>query len=147
MLIDKAEIVTGGITKAYDVVSDRPLGAKDGYPLFPAIAIPVETKGEFECPDIHLDELTRYLPEVDRILIIGWRGADQHFVTLLKSKLRRSPNVLVVSGSDDGAQETIRVLQAAGIDGVFSGFGTGFTSFIEARGLDGFLPKRQPPAS
>ena len=47
-----------------------------------AIALPVETKNEFEFPEAHLKKLRSVIPEVTRILIIGWRGTEEHFLKL-----------------------------------------------------------------
>src|SRR5262245_20054374 len=42
------------LTDRYRIVTERPIGKLDTTPLFPAIAIPVETKRAFECPNEHL---------------------------------------------------------------------------------------------
>src|ERR1043166_2152936 len=63
-------------------------GRLDGQFTYPAIALPVETKNEFEFPEAHLKKLRGVIPEVTRILIIGWRGTEEHF---LKLWLERGP--------------------------------------------------------
>jgi hypothetical protein len=47
----------------------------------PAIAIPTETKtsSAFELPPSHLDTLTHALPHVTQLLVVGWRGRENHF--------------------------------------------------------------------
>lgn len=122
------------ISTTYQVAAPPPFPYRNNTLLFPAIAIPVEAKSAFECPQEHLDLLVKSLPEVTRILIIGWRGADQHFVKLLASKISETCKGLVVSGTEKGAEETIRSLQMAGITASFEGMGGGFTPFIENRG-------------
>src|SRR5260370_10935401 len=59
-------------------------------PIFPAIAIPVQTKTEdfFEWPDSHRKYFEELLPQIKRILIIGWQGKEAHFLQLLRAKLR-----------------------------------------------------------
>lgn len=58
-------------------------------PVVPAIAIPVQTKTEdtFEWPAGHLGLLRSILPQVEQILIIGWRGKEAHFLNLLRENL------------------------------------------------------------
>ncbi len=94
-------------------------GRLDGHFTYPAIALPVETKNKFEFPEAHLKKLRSVIPEVTRILIIGWRGTEEHFLKLwlesgppqvnrmwLESGgLRVNRKVLVVSGSPTEAQQ------------------------------------------
>lgn len=64
-----------------------------GQEWIPALAVPIESKGEFECPAAHIEALEKMLPEVNRVLIIGWRATEDNFVELLKrpspKKVRR----------------------------------------------------------
>jgi SIR2-like domain len=50
----------------------------------PAIAIPMEKKtdSDFMCPPTHLDVLRARLMEVTHLLVIGWRGAEAHFLKM-----------------------------------------------------------------
>jgi SIR2-like domain len=78
----------------------------------PAIAIPTQTKTTFECPPEHIEALEDWLPEVDRILIIGWRAQERHFLDMCKRHLAANPDVevLVVSESPESARPTISAL-------------------------------------
>jgi len=75
----------------------------------PAIAIPVASKSAFECPKDHVALLTRLLPEVTAILIIGWRAGEAHFLALLKAVPRHVP-VTIVSSNIERARETTKPL-------------------------------------
>jgi len=57
--------------------------------IVPAIAIPVQTKTEdfFEWPDSHRKYFEQVLPQITKILIIGWQGKEAHFLKLLREKL------------------------------------------------------------
>ena len=79
----------------------------EGHDTYPAIALPVETKNELEFPDTHLTALRRIIPEVTKILIVGWRGTEEHFLKLWTEQgpPRASRKVLVVSGSQVEAQQ------------------------------------------
>lgn len=105
--------------------------------LYPAIAIPVLTKDSFECPAEHVQQLTDTIPRVSKILTIGWRGTERHFLKLLKGV---GPIFLVtVAGTEAEAVEVRERIQAIGIglrDAVAFG---GFTDTIVGRRLDGFL--------
>jgi hypothetical protein len=74
------------------------MGLADGNPVFPAIAIPVEKKDLFACPQIQIDRLTQALPEVSKILVIGWRATEAHFLELLRRGLRSNVQVHIVAG-------------------------------------------------
>src|SRR5262249_44491328 len=50
-------------------------------PLRPAIAIPMVTKrgDDFACPAEHLRNLQQMIPLVSELVVVGWRGEEQHF--------------------------------------------------------------------
>src|SRR5258707_4892554 len=83
--------------------------------LVPAIAIPVQTKQAFECPPSHIEALTKRINAVRRLLIIGWRGLDQHFVKLLREHLNPSVVVQAINGSPQAADELMRTLNDSGV--------------------------------
>jgi len=126
------------LTQNYVVVPEATMRAKP-LPLFPAIAIPVETKSEYECPPEHLDKLCECLPNATRILVIGWRATERHFLKLLAEKLPANVRWLVVAGGAEGAQEVIGNLKAAGIQGDYQACDSGFSRFVVHREGDGFL--------
>ncbi|MGI8412829.1 MAG: hypothetical protein ACR2QA_10140 [Solirubrobacteraceae bacterium] len=80
--------------------------------MVPALAIPMEAKTDFECPQSHLAALRSDLPAVRRLLIVGWRAAEPHVVDLLwgsdadsQSGLMPGFSSLIVSGSKDDATQ------------------------------------------
>ncbi|MDB4892325.1 MAG: hypothetical protein JWL61_4180 [Gemmatimonadetes bacterium] len=102
----------------------------------PAIAIPTIQKAMFECPPEHLASLEERIPDVDRILTIGWRASELHFLKLLRDGLKKQPLVQAVSGSTTDAMRTLQNLQAAGI--AFSKsepYGGGFSAFVRDSGV------------
>ena len=132
------------ISKQYQFINlsefpiDR-LGQNAAAPLFPAIAIPIEIKSDYECPDYHLEALLAFLPKVDRILIIGWRGAEKHFLQTVAANLQQDVQGFVVSGSSNEATETIERIKEAGIKGEYKAFGEGFSNFIVSRAAEPLL--------
>jgi hypothetical protein len=59
---------------------ELPTSVARGTPLFPAIAIPVEKGKAFERPEALIKQFTARLPQVTTLLVIGWRGAEAHFL-------------------------------------------------------------------
>jgi len=121
------------ITNRFVLADQRPCGVLSHEALVPAIAIPVEQKAYFECPARHLSELEKLLPDVDRLLLIGWRATEDHFLSLLTKHIRGPLRGLVVSGSDGEARNIARRLH----DEVFSKiasqletFASGFTELV-----------------
>ena len=53
----------------------------------PALAVPIQAKGGFVCPDGHLRQLREDLHSVDRVLAIGWRAMENHFTTMLRDDM------------------------------------------------------------
>lgn len=136
-LIDRAADLT--VTQRYRMVTERPIGKSDDLALFPAIAIPVESKSDYECPPDHLDIFRTCIPEVTKLLIIGWRATEITFLQLLAENFRQDVRTMVVAGSSKGAEEIIRRLDQARIGGQFHASVGGFTDFVKNREADEFL--------
>jgi hypothetical protein len=113
--------------------------ASNGSVLFPALAIPVESKLDFECPDEHLQALHTVIPEIDKLLIIGWRAAETPFLELMASRLVHAVRGFVVAGNEDAAAETANRLAEAGVAGRYVGTDGGFTELVVNREADDFL--------
>lgn len=138
-LIDRA--ATLKMTDRYHVVNQSPIVRLDPRrPLVPAIAIPVQRKGAFECPAEHLKALDECLPEVHRLLVIGWRATDAPFLDLLHTKGRQRLDGLVVAGKPTQGMEVIGNLKAR-LDRPreFLPSKGGFTDLIRQHEADVFL--------
>jgi hypothetical protein len=136
-LIDRAPDLQ--ISQRYRMTGTRPMFRHDDAGLFPALAIPVERKRSFECPPEHLDALRTCIPEVSKILIIGWRATEYNFLDLLVNNLRKQVRVMVVAGGRNHADEISIKLADAGLKGDFLSTEGGFTDLIEKREIDYFL--------
>jgi hypothetical protein len=98
------------LSDQYRKVVRRPVTFDDGTVGFPAIAIPVEKKSEFVCPPEHLEALANVIPHVTKIITVGWRATEKHFLKMLTSRLtglQGDVDLMVVSGSDEGAKGTV----------------------------------------
>jgi hypothetical protein len=131
------------VSDRYRVVKGFPM-LKDGEQLlFPAISIPVVNKNEFTCPATHVQVLLGMLPRVNKILTIGWRATEEHFLALLQLKLvAGQQDLMVVSGDNRGAAETFENLTRSALtltrpyQSIVSGF-TGLINNLEV--LEKFL--------
>ena len=80
---------------------------------YPVLAIPVEKKSQFACPDDHVQALANVIPEVNKIITIGWRVSEEHFLAMLKNRLNGlsgDVDLMVVSGTEDGMRGTANSL-------------------------------------
>lgn len=111
----------------------------DGNAWYPAIAIPVEAKKDFECPEGHLFVLESLIPQITRILTVGWRATEGHFLARLKERLSKSVEFVACSGSPAGSAETVANIRDAGIDGVFDPLNAGFTEMVASNHLEAFF--------
>ncbi len=136
-LIDRAADLQ--ISQRYQISNSRPMFRYYQVALFPALAIPVERKRSFECPPEHLDALRTCIPDVSKILIVGWRATEYNFLDLLVNNLRTRVRVMVVAGGRNHADEMATKLAEAGIKGDFLSTEGGFTDLIEKREIDYFL--------
>jgi hypothetical protein len=138
-LIDNSDSIR--ITPNYRLVDQVPLHVANEAMLFPAIAIPVETKVDYECPDEHLEALRAAIPEVDKLLLIGWRAAEKPFLEHLAENLRQPVKGLVVAGNANEALKTAARLMGGGVQGHFGTTNGGFTELVRERQADEFLSK------
>lgn len=113
----------------------------EGRALVPALALPVEPKSEFVCPDEHVRRLVEGLPRVTKVLMVGWKAAEKYFLQLLAEHLSPDVTFLVVAGSNkEATEDIIPALQRAGIRGTFRAATGGFTtSLCSTREIDAFL--------
>jgi hypothetical protein len=76
----------------------------------PALAIPTVSKQYYEAPESHIDNLTARVAEATEVLVIGWRGAERHFLRLLHENLPHSTPVTVVAERESAAMFTVSQL-------------------------------------
>jgi hypothetical protein len=106
-VLDETEALM--LSDGYEKVSGTPVRFADGRIGFPALAIPVENKSEFVCPPEHLKALADVIPQVTKIISIGWRGTEQNFLNMLRSPLtglKGGVDLMVVSGDVEGVRQT-----------------------------------------
>lgn len=81
MLID--QYIVRGTSVDSPIVFDSPAQY-----YFPQLLIPFRSKDSFILPKEHESYLRNNLEKVDDILVIGWKGYEDAFLNLLKSKLK-----------------------------------------------------------
>jgi hypothetical protein len=115
--------------------------------LFPALAIPVERKRTFECPDEHLVALRRDIPRLTKLVLIGWRATEQHFLDLLAEALQGKPiEILSACGNTDesaAAWERVAARVTPLVNRPDRGItGLGFTDLIRHGTFEEFIAPR-----
>jgi hypothetical protein len=118
------------------VVTGTGAGYK-GAPLYPAIAIPMLNKQEFECPREHVHMLTQMLPRVRKILTVGWKANEQHFLNLLGNL--PAIRIATIAGTDTEAQEILEKLRSLGMPILDTGWFVNFSDTVARRRLDPLL--------
>lgn len=131
-----AEIEVSG---TFRMVDGQPVSKLDKVALFPAIAIPVETKSGFECPAEHLTTLKNQLPQVSKAILIGWRGTEQHFLQFFKEHVRHEIPMCAVARDRQEAEEVLARLRASGLKVAAAPSHFAFTEFVVRRGAESFL--------
>ncbi|QJR35226.1 SIR2 family protein [Gemmatimonas groenlandica] len=102
----------------------------------PAIAIPTKGKS-FECPESHVEELRKILPEVRCILTIGWRAQEDHFLVELR-RLATKPIVGICVGANghDADPVTKQMMRTMPRSEFRSFDGRGFSDFVRNHGVE-----------
>lgn len=105
----------------------------------PAIAVPTQAKdiATFEAPDEQMKLLEETIPRIRRMLIIGWRANEHHFLNLWTGRKREPFPGMIVSHREAGL--TRSRMSDFGFRGAFEEFDEGFSMFIGSRALDDFL--------
>jgi hypothetical protein len=119
--------------------------ARTSEAMIPALALPIVTKTDhdFACPPAHLDALRKMLPQADRVLVIGWRGAEAHFYALWKDSYQSgqaAPKRVLLVDTETGVHEAWRNVKASAHwlpEAVL--FHGGFSSLIGSDALAQFL--------
>jgi len=123
---------------------DERLGGPTGDDLlYPAIAIPVEGKYEYVCPDEHVTALEEFLSSCEDFLIIGTSGKDRDLLDLLNDNITRCSNFAIVGQADVEStyrqfRKYVPKLGASGVDYAPHGF----TGFVRDQ-LDKFILRTQ----
>jgi hypothetical protein len=115
----------------------------NGEILIPAIAIPLPTKEAFEFPSRHLGVLQEAIPKVTRLIVIGWRATEPHFMELWKGRCRPDIKAIIVNGDSSGGPAVHgnvakSNLEAIGIRGA-KVLTMGFSEFVSGSEIEGFL--------
>jgi hypothetical protein len=105
LVVDGAfEIVHQGLE---DIRRGYPIGKAGERPMLPALAVPVENKPGDELPPPHRKVLEECLPQVTKVLVVGWRASESRFLGMLAERLSHgSPRFMIVSRSEAGATKT-----------------------------------------
>jgi hypothetical protein len=123
-------------------VLDEPRVVVEEWVYLPAISIPVQTKSHFSRPQNWLPLLETFLAGVSNVLIIGWRGGEEHFLKRAVPVLNKNADLQlsIVSDTQTSAKETEARLQNAGLRParVWPYHG-GFTKFILSDDVKIFL--------
>lgn len=106
----------------------------------PAVAIPLQRKAFFECPDDHLQSLEAALPRVGRTIVVGWRAAEAHFMGRFIGKIEFNAPLQVVDKGKDGCDTVVRNLQnGLGLTAAPDCFDEGFSAYLRTQRLEQFL--------
>lgn len=135
------ELLIGqSVRRNFVLVRRCPMDKSNDTAVYPAIAIPVERKLDFECPDYHLEVLKKCIRETRRLLLIGWRATDEPFLKLLRENLPSHILVMVVAGSREEAERIVERLRNTGMTGrQFLRTNGGFTDFMRLGEAENFL--------
>lgn len=123
--------------------------------LVPALALPVAArKNKFECPDDHLRTMRECLQKADKVLSIGWKGAEHLFMAELEKHLPVAVEWTVVSNSEEGCAATLKNIKenlTTSNDGKLLARGDkfiektmGFSNYIDSKDFQEFLNNAEP---
>jgi hypothetical protein len=137
-LIPEGYRQSGQWVVSHMVRSDSPVSQG----VLPAVAIPLEKKQDYVCPASHMEMLKECMSKADKLLVIGWKGAEENFLQLLSRGLKRGIPKMVVSSGKDSAETIKSTLQHFGMDGANWLLGEkGFTDEVRSGSIEAFIGK------
>jgi hypothetical protein len=123
-----------------------------GHPLRPGLAVPMQAKSSFVCPNQHLSALDDALANATKVLVIGWRATERHFLQRFASKRREAETGMrlpfhVVTESFGSLVESRENISSVGIEptttmrfgGSFEDHAVGFNGYVRSDHLDALL--------
>ncbi len=134
------------ISDRFVLCTPSSMGMANKLPVFPAIAVPIEAKRTFECPKEMVNQIDQVIPDVSKLLIIGWRATEEHFLEKLRQGLRPDVHVYIVAGGPNASGEhpgeiirthLIRSLRYQPVDAQIDP--SGFTDFLSSGRAKEFL--------
>ena len=124
----------------YVMVGHAPPKAQAKELLFPALAIPVERKLDYECPQDHVQVLRSLLPKVRKLLVIGWKATEETFLRDLSEGFQLNIPTMVVAGSGAEADQIGAELSRRGVNRLpVPAQNHGFSKFVLSREVGEFL--------
>lgn len=75
------------------------------FPDLPALALPVAGKSDFVWPSEQAEFLGGLRTRVRRVLTVGWRAAEPHFVEKLHPMVMSGHRAMLVTGGPSGDQD------------------------------------------
>ncbi len=133
-IIDQAELLRA--TDEFIITGESNPTLSQGRWLMPAIAIPVQTKSDFECPNSHIEKLQSTIPYITELVVIGWKGREANFIKMLNQDLRKLQDFVVVDANKQAASIVAEALKGelkTALDGVTLKVAEkGFSHFIRS---------------
>lgn len=99
--IDAFEVAT--LSRGFQVINPNSLTSEShGKNYVPAIAIPFSDKTDFqECPDDMFKSMVDAIKGADKMITLGWKGGDNHFIKILLDNNKNLSEIHVVSPKGD----------------------------------------------
>jgi len=139
-VIDKAQYLD--VNPAFDLVPRYQLARTGDGAIIPALSIPVATKSVYECPQEQQEALMDALPEVDKVLVIGWKAGEKRFLDSLAERMKKKLKIMVISSSEKKALEIaarLSSLRPTGSNTHYDVGKKGFSHSITSHEADEFL--------
>jgi hypothetical protein len=111
---------------------------KDERVLLPAIAVPLQSKAYFECPREHILSLSDAIPDVTKLIVIGWRATERHFLNMWRKRVNKDLHGIIVNNDESSGIEAKGNLSDIGVEDMCV-LNYGFSKFLKDDHLESFL--------
>jgi hypothetical protein len=115
-------------------------------PVIPALALPVANKHEFVWPTEQNNFVEDLRARVNRVMLIGWRGLEPHFIDLLHRLVTPRHKTLVIRESEESAVAIAQRVHPSGrVESTLTRTEAGFFRFMQTdrQSLGWLLDHRQ----
>ncbi len=113
----------------------------------PAIALPLKNKASnYVCSESHINVLKESMKKADRVLVIGWRGADTFLLNLLKEELQDKKVRATIVTINSKAEEMIKFYGEVVPQFVIDNndvYVSGFSEFMKSDSYENFFTRNE----
>ncbi|MBK8088089.1 MAG: hypothetical protein IPK31_09135 [Chitinophagaceae bacterium] len=89
-------------------IINKDLRTNQGF-YYPMLLIPYKKKDSFIMPELHFTAMQHFMKTVEKIIIIGWKGSEEKFKSLLAKNIgSKKIEIIYVTKNDSSIEQELK---------------------------------------